>query len=195
MKDAWNTYDALASAMTYPDTEFESKLADCLSALDEADKSTRDRVAGWAEHMRDMTPEAREEAYTRAFDMSPRCTLEIGWHLFGETYDRGTFLVWMRGQLQNFSLEEATDLPDHIRHVLPVLGRMDGADADKFSSACVLTSLETIREGLKGLDSPYETLIDAICDWLESRHGASIKETGSLPILNEHEELLHAEDL
>ncbi len=41
-----------------------------------------------------------EELYTRTFDLNPVCALEIGWHLFGEDYERGAFLVRMRDQLR-----------------------------------------------------------------------------------------------
>ena len=191
----WDVYGALASALTYPGAGFEAAIDESLGALDGVDEAARKGFECWAERMREMSPEEREEVYSRTFDLSPKCTLELGWHLFGESYDRGTFLVWMRDKLSGFSLEETTDLPDHVRHVLPVLGRLRLADADKFSRACVLPAMETIREGLKGMDSPYESLLDTICDWLESRHGASIRDTGSLPILSQHEELLRAEGI
>ena len=102
----------------------------------------------------------------------------------------------MRGQLREFGLAESTDLPDHARHVLAVLGRLEPDAADNFGTACVLPALETVRDGLKQLDSPYELLVDAICHWLESRHGPAQRDLSSLPVLNgQHEDLFSAESV
>lgn len=191
-----NIHDLLAATLIYPNGGFEATLARCEKAVATAEPELRAPLQDWIEHMRRLSPQEREEIYARTFDMSPKCTLELGWHVFGETYDRGTFLVWMRGQLRHFSLAESTDLPDHARHVLPVLGRMEPEAADKFSRACVQPAMETIRDGLKTMDSPYELFIGAICAWLESHHGAPQRNPVSLSILSErHEELLRVEDM
>ena len=62
-----------------------------------------------------------EELYTRTFDINPVCSLEVGWHLFGEDYNRGAFLVRMRGLLREHGIEEGAELPDHLESVLRVL--------------------------------------------------------------------------
>jgi nitrate reductase delta subunit len=189
-------YDLLAATLIYPNGGFEETLEQCERAVATADSDFGAQLRDWVERMRGLSPQEREEVYARTFDMSPKCTLELGWHVFGETYDRGTFLVWMRGQLRRFSLAESTDLPDHARHVLPVLGRMESEDADKFSQACVQPAMETICEGLDKTDSPYEPFIGAICTWLESHHGAPQRDSIPLSILSEqHEELLRVEDM
>ncbi len=188
-------YDALAAALAYPAGDFCAKLDYWCGEMALAEGEVGVRFGEWADGVRGCSGEEREEMYTRAFDMDPKCTLELGWHLFGESYDRGTFLVWMRGRLRDLGLAESTDLPDHVRHVLAVLGRMEREDADKFSTACVLPALETVREGLRNKESRYVPLLDAICGWLELRHGAPNRDTRSLPILlQQHEELMRAED-
>jgi nitrate reductase delta subunit len=54
-----------------------------------------------------------EEFYTRTFDINPVSALEIGWHLYGEQYERGAFLVKMRELSRTLGVEESTSLP-HI---------------------------------------------------------------------------------
>ncbi|MDC0935663.1 molecular chaperone TorD family protein, partial [Pirellulales bacterium] len=73
-----------------------------------------------------------EEAYTRTFDVNPSCALEIGWHLFGEDYMRGQFLVRMRAELAKYEIPESRELPDHLAHVLAVLAEMPKDDAHQF---------------------------------------------------------------
>lgn len=189
-------YDIFGSVLTYPDEHFDAMLQYCEKALNDADPQLGRKFTQSLEGIRQLSQQKREEMYSRTFDLSPKCTLELGWHLFGETYDRGTFLVWMRQQIRKFSLTETTDLPDHARHVFAVLGRMEAQKADEFSQACVLPAMETIRVGMKTMDSPYESLLVIICDWLKSRHGVSPIEEISLPILNQqHEDLLQQESL
>jgi len=38
------------------------------------------------------------------FDINPACALEVGWHLFGEDYMRGQFLVRMREELSKYEI-------------------------------------------------------------------------------------------
>ena len=59
-----------------------------------------------------------EEAFTGTFDVNPPCALEVGWHLFGEEYARGLFLVRMREELRKYNLPESVELTDHLHHVL-----------------------------------------------------------------------------
>ncbi len=193
-------YDLLASVLSYPDAESDgilrSFLEELLAACPELAQETQLRFSKWRDQIESLSREERQEVYARTFDMSPKCTLEIGWHLFGEQYDRGTFLVWMRGQLRAFGLAESTDLPDHARHALAVLGRLEADSADRFATACVLPALETVRDGLRQLESPYEVLVDAICRFLESQHGPAERDLNSLPVLNgQHEELFSAESV
>lgn len=189
-------YDLFASVLMYPDESFDARLKYGEKTFTVDDPKLGQQFTQWSECIRRLSQQEHEEVYSRTFDLSPKCTLELGWHLFGETYDRGAFLVWMRQQIRKFSLTETTDLPDHAQHIFRVLGRMEAEDAEKFSQACVLPAMETIREGMKTMNSPYESLIEMICDWLESRHGVSPIEDISLPVLNQqHEDLLQRESI
>ena len=69
-----------------------------------------------------------EETYARTFDINPACALEVGWHLFGEEYARGLFLVRLRGEMREHGVEESSELPDHITHVLALIAAMVGLD-------------------------------------------------------------------
>ncbi|MBZ0171097.1 MAG: hypothetical protein K8E66_01830, partial [Phycisphaerales bacterium] len=112
-------------------------------------------------------------------------------------YDRGTFLVWMRQQLREASLPETHELPDHISHVLRILGRMEPADAEGFSCICVLPAMNRVRDALRGDGNPFEMVVEAVCMFLEARHGPAVQndEGVSLPVLQQHEQLVAKEEL
>ena len=114
-----------------------------------------------------------EEAYTRTFDVNPACALEIGWHLFGEDYMRGQFLVRMRGELAKYEIPESGELPDHLTHVLPVLASMPEKEAHQFSHACVFPALHKMQASLEKNQSPYRHLSRCLVMVLEKHYGRS----------------------
>jgi len=100
-----------------------------------------------------------EEAFTRTFDVNPTCALEVGWHLFGEEYARGMFLVRMREELRKYGVAESTELPDHLCHVLAVVAAMPDAEATRFVKACVQPAVEKMNAALQGKDSAYRHVV------------------------------------
>lgn len=113
--------------------------------------------------------EELEELYTRTFDINPIANLEIGWHLYGEQYERGEFLVMMRSLLREHSVEESSELPDHLTHILLALGRMKKEEADAFSSNYVIPSIEKITVVFNDTDNPYAYLLYALKSFLEQQ--------------------------
>lgn len=114
-----------------------------------------------------------EEAYTRTFDVNPSCALEIGWHLFGEDYMRGQFLVRMRCELSQYEIAESSELPDHMAHVLAVLAAMPDEKAHQFAHACVFPALYKMQAALEKNGSPYRHLVRCLVQVLEQQFGAS----------------------
>ncbi len=140
-----------------------------------------------------------EEAYTTTFDVNPACALEVGWHLFGEEYSRGLFLVRMREELKKYGLEESVELTDHISHVLAVIAAMSDDEAKRFVTACVLPAVKKMNAALEDKGSPYGDVVSCLTlilnhVWNEGKpitDGSEYDETesGSVP---EGVDLLHA---
>jgi len=103
-----------------------------------------------------------EEAYTATFDVNPACALEVGWHLFGEEYARGLFLVRMREELKKYGIEESTELPDHMTHVLSVIGAMPDDEAARLVQACVLPAVRKMQKAFENSDSPYGDVVSCL---------------------------------
>lgn len=114
-----------------------------------------------------------EEAFTRTFDVNPSCALEVGWHLFGEDYVRGQFLVRMRGELAKYDLPESSELPDHLTHVLAVVAAMPDDEADRLVHACLFPALAKMQKSLEENDSPYRHLVRCLVLVLERLCGVS----------------------
>jgi len=123
-----------------------------------------------------------EETFTRIFDINPTCALEVGWHLFGEEYARGMFLVRMREELRKYDLSESVELPDHLCHVLAIVAAMPEEEATRFVKACVQPAVETMKDALEGKDTPYVHVVSCLAMVLRHTWGEPAKTNeGSSP--------------
>jgi nitrate reductase molybdenum cofactor assembly chaperone NarJ/NarW len=109
-----------------------------------------------------MSPVELEELYTRTFDWNPDTSMELGWHLYGENYERGEFLVRVRQLLRRYGIEESEGLPDHMTHVLPLLERMPAEEAAEFTAQFLAPAVRKIEAALSGTENPYLHLVRAL---------------------------------
>jgi len=126
---------------------------------------------------------AMQELYVQTFEFNPACTLEIGWHIFGENYERGEFLVRMREQLRRHGIAESPELPDHLCHILPLLDRLDAEEAADLVGQFVLPALAKIKDALDG--SAYQDLVVATATRLETDYPDAPRRPVQFPIFQE----------
>lgn len=155
-------YETLALRLTYPEEHQQAEGAEGPATIN---PQIADTAAGhldrFAEQTSGLSLHDRQELFIRTFDLSPVCSLEMGWHLFGENYDRGLLLVKMRQQLRAYGLAESTELPDHLTNGLRLLARMEHDSGEYFAEAIVLPALEKMLEAIRGKNNPYEHILEA----------------------------------
>ena len=116
-----------------------------------------------------------EELYTRTFDINPVCSLETGWHLFGEDYNRGAFLVRMRGVLRQHGVPEGAELPDHLESALRVLAAMKADDASDLAREFILPAVMKMRIPFEKNDNPYGAVLAEVDRFLRDTYGEPIE--------------------
>lgn len=169
-------YDQLAALLRYPSEDCREDIERCRVVLAAQDPEAAERIGRFAQAVHGLSHEQRQELFVQTFDLNPVCVLEVGWHLYGDTYDRGTFLVTMREHLRRFELKEDSELPDHLTHVLAVLGQMEQDEANQFAAKSVLPALEKMLAGLEGKSSPYEEVLRALRRVASCRHARGLEE-------------------
>lgn len=172
------SWSALATLLSYPDAQATGDLlAACgvLEGMDELTNATRK----FRDFVEITQPTKREELFTTAFDINPQCTLELGWHLYGEDYKRGSFLVDMRNLMAAVGIEETSELPDHITHALRVLDRLPAPKSDQFSTEYVQPALAKMLEGYADTQGPWHSLLVAALRALEARYGETRRVVGN----------------
>ncbi len=163
-------YDLLCGLVAYPDEDYLNKVRHCIDLLQEEHPGSVEGFRSFASEVEKMNVTELEEFYTRTFDINPVSALEIGWHIYGEQFERGAFLVNMRELSRILGVEESSELPDHLTHILTLLGRMEQEDADMFVATYLLPGLKKMLAGFAGKGNVYENALITIRDVLAERH-------------------------
>lgn len=170
-------YRSLGDLLFYPKAGYRWRLAECRQLLAGAVPQAVRCLERFEEETGELSNDQFEELYVRCFDHSPAHALEIGWHLFGEDYHRGALLVRLRQELRRHRIAESAELPDHLAHVLVLLGRMESAEAEGFAQACVVPALRKLLDGLEKSGSPYLNLLAAVSAVLDDSCQSGFEET------------------
>lgn len=162
---------ALATLYAYPTGAYGDDAARVCALVDGAAVEITgplEMFRAWAASLarRDL-----EEAFTRTFDLSPVCALEVGWHLYGEDYNRGAFMARVREQLAERGIDEHGELPDHLGNVLPLLASMPDDEAMSFADELVLPALAAMRVPLEKESSPFAPLLAATTALVQRTYG------------------------
>lgn len=179
-------YDSLAGLLDYPVADWQSRCDECKELLTGESESFVSQFALFASEIERLSLSELQELYTRTFDLSPVCALDIGYHLFGENYKRGVFLANLRETEAPFDLGQEHQLPDYLPVLLRLLTKLDD---EELRSAlivdCMIPALEKMLKTLSEGENPYRHLIAAVNTKLKSEAGAypATIQRAHLPIL------------
>jgi len=126
-----------------------------------------------------------EERYTTLFDLSPVCTLHVGYQVFGDTYQRGAFLANLATELRKAGVPKGEDLPDFLPLVLRLLGRVTAQEAEPLLFVVVRPALTKMLQALEGSKSPWSDMLRALPELLGEAAPASLDAsppTTALPV-------------
>ncbi len=170
MSENLHVFELLNAVLSYPDQHYHRKISECRRALESTHPEAADLLRVFEADAADKTVPQLEEMYIQTFDMNKTCTLDLGWPLFGEDYNRGLFLVKLRQEMRRLDVKDSTELPDHVTNVLAILGRMDFEAAKDFAHTCVVPALKKTHEGMIK-ESPYRFVIEGLLTLLETQFG------------------------
>ena len=157
--------------LVYPDDTLVDKVGVCLDLLAETDSEAAPSIRKFLDYVQKTDVNSMQELYTRTFEINPVCALEVGWHLFGERYERGTFIVKMRQTLRELGIPESAELPDHLVHVLEALGQMESSAAREFAQLFVVPAVEKMLSGFAKKTSIYQDVLEAVRTQVTARYG------------------------
>ena len=171
--------------LSYPGIDYRHHLQGLLNTF-EVHSEAGQRISEFSARIAEWGNTQLEESFSNTFDLNPRACLDVGWHLFGEDYKRGQFLVRMRQALKEHDLSESVELPDHISHCLQLLSELDEEDTTAFVENYLFPALQRILSGLPQ-DNAFKPLVEALRDLLVEGYDGKLEEIGRdarLPVLN-----------
>ena len=161
MRPSPDLHDALAELFEYPREGHAARTRGLVARIAAEVPEAAPDLAPLARFAEERPLGECEELYVRTFDANAERALEVGWQVFGEQYERGAFLVDLRGRMRALGVAETTELPDHLTQVLRLLGRMDEDDARTLVARAVTPSLKRVR-GQVDADNAYGGAVDAV---------------------------------
>jgi nitrate reductase molybdenum cofactor assembly chaperone len=154
-------YERFAKLFEYPGGDYRANAEECLASLQGERSDAAASLEEFCASTRNLSTDDLRELFTRTFDLNPMCTLEIGWQLYGEDYQRGEFLVKMREQLREYDLRESGELPDHLTHALILLAHLEPEEAAEFAGSYLLPAIDKMRASWREDRNAFAALLES----------------------------------
>ncbi|MCC6731151.1 MAG: nitrate reductase molybdenum cofactor assembly chaperone [Chthonomonadales bacterium] len=172
-------YEQLAALLDYPDESTGAKLRACLAESVGQTAEVARLLEEWAGYFEATPLWAVQELYTRTFDLNPSCSLDVGYYLFGEDFQRGVFLAHLRESQEAAGMAPEIELPDHLPVILRWLARIYGTEiCTDMVRECVLPTIRRMDNALapardahgnvEGGANPYREVLQAVALVLQS---------------------------
>ena len=163
-----SSLDLMADLFEYPAPGYRERLTAAAAILAPSDAAAAELLQAFADSSGDRSLSQMEELYVQTFDLNPDACLDIGWHIFGEDYARGEFLVKLRQEMRRYGIAERGELPDNLLTVLSLVARMPSEDAARFRTGFLRPAVEKIRKAVPAESNPYANLLAALASLLAS---------------------------
>jgi nitrate reductase molybdenum cofactor assembly chaperone NarJ/NarW len=161
MRSRTEVLDGLGVLIGYPKADLGPRVRACLAGLAAISPAAATDLASFGDATAGTPLAQLQEHYTESFDLSPTCALDVGWHLFGDAHKRGAFMAALREDLRRVEVPETAELPDHLTHVLRLLGR-EAPPRAAVLAATIAPAIETVQRALARRGSPYRHLLSAV---------------------------------
>lgn len=151
--------DLLSAVVDYPDEYLALAAA---QAVDRADSpAVKGKLEPFLEVLSQLSLEELREHYVATFDFSPACSLQLGFHLHGDSHQRSAWLLQLLDGMRRIGLEPRGQLPDHLSCVLGLIARDDLEPAADCATK-IAPALDQVRRALVERHSPYAEVIGAV---------------------------------
>ncbi len=155
--------DSMAVALEYPTDKSERAATYAASKLSEIDADAARAFGKLSWWLCETARWDAEELYTRLFDLKPTCSLHVGFHVYGEAYQRGALLAGLVGELRAAGVDPGVELPDYLPNVLRLWGRIPhDDDARLLHDRIIAPGIANIAKELRRIDTPWAQAVCAL---------------------------------
>ncbi len=152
-----------AEMLDYPDGSLSESASECLRQLDASSSDIANQMRPFIAFLEGQNRGALEELYAETFDLAPASTLYIGYHLFGETPKRSSFLVRLEEAYQSHSFQSGTELADHLCVMLRFLAVAQDAEfVIPLLEESILPVLDKVAGDLQKSKNGYSPVVSSL---------------------------------
>ena len=156
-----------AECLEYPRAERTHTLPEALRRI-ELFAAFEDRLGG-------LTPEMRQEHYVRTFDVTPKTSLYLSVHLFGEeNFKRAELMAGFRSAYARAGRDVGPELPDHLSTVLRHNDCFDEEEWGELVRLCLSPSLPAMIRSLDTDENPYALALEGILGLVRQVEGVHV---------------------
>jgi nitrate reductase delta subunit len=155
-------FQSASLLLRYPTPELLEADAEIADAARRFPGASREPLQRFLDHRSRTTPLDLEREYVETFDTRRRCTLNVGYYLYGDTRRRGVALLRLRRMYAAGGLiPDSAELPDHLPLMLEF-----ASFAPREYGAHVLgehrIGIELLRLALEAGDRPHADVLTAV---------------------------------
>jgi len=156
--------DLVALSLEYPDAFVRTVLDRARPDGSALGAALGGAVAALLSYLRLAPAHEPEERYTALFDLSPVCTLHVGYHLFGDAYQRGALLAGLAAEMRRAEVPQREgELPDFLPSLLRLVARTeDAADRARLVDLVLRPGLSRMAAALAESEAPWALVVRAL---------------------------------
>lgn len=157
-------YNLLSLILDYPHSEnYKQIVQECINALKENNNKEAFLLGKFYKFIENMSLEEMQEFYTHTFDIGAFAPLYIGYHLFGESYERGKILVALRSIYKVKNIAEKGELPDFLPTVLRFMAIYNTDESEKeIVQKYVIPGMQKIAAAFSKSENAYKYVLKVI---------------------------------
>jgi len=163
MDDRRRLFHLFAQVLEYPGSSLLASAGECARRLEKSCPEAAEYMRAFAAFAEGTGLDRMEEIYTRTFDITPTANLYVGYHLFGESFKRGAFLVKLQEAYEAHGFAFGPELADHLSVILRFVSVVDDPlFVDPLVEEGVLPLLEKVEEAFKESSGGYALVISSL---------------------------------
>ena len=187
-----------ADLLEYPRSNVAQTARECLALVAPENAEAAKLLAEFIAFAERTPADTIEEIFTATFDLNASCHPYIGYHMFGEAYQRSALLLELKETFRQHHFDPGVELPDHLAVLLRFMSICpDAAMVEEIAREALLRTLgammlvpesDPVEEGEEmpelfdvGID--YRRVLQALDLVLQARFGVP-EELVPIPIPN-----------
>jgi len=171
-------YRTFGDLLDYPTPDLAAQASRCAQLLRLDYPQAAEQIQNFADCVDSTSLGRFEEIYTGTFDMNPACYIFSGYILFGESFNRGKFLVRLQKEYRERGFSAGNELADHLAVIFRFMALLD---PDEHTAQLLLKDvfvpvLTKMNEGFHSENrnpNPYRQVLRAMLAVLEQIRGTA----------------------